>query len=262
MTSSDTTGAGIRGAAPAETFLHPFTKLASVQPGERVLDIAPGRGEATLEAAARSGETGEVLVVEADPGSPAAVSTRARVLGLGRVRSAALDPARLDLPDSYWDVVLCHFGLTDLPDPEQALDEAKRVLRPVGRLAISLLGERERCPLVTIFLDALGAHVPAAQGEAHRLFRYSAPGRLANLLADHGFEDAVPERLTEWTPFRDVDDYWETVTTTTSFGRLAAGLSPEVVAACKTDIERRTRFYKRGGGLELKVEAIILAAVK
>ena len=158
--------------------------------------------------------------------------------------------------------MLCYFGIPELPDPEATLKEVSRVLRPVARLAASALGERERCPLVTVFLDVLSAHIPAAQGEANRLFRFSTPGRLANLLAEQGFEDAVPDRLTEWVPFRGVDDYWQTMVTTAGYGRLANQLSPDAVAACKTEIERRTRFYRRGGGMELKVEAIILAAVK
>ncbi len=262
MTSFNRTGTESRAASLAETFLRPFMKLASVQPGERVIDFTPGGGEATLEAASRSGEAGEVLVLERESAASDGVAARARVLGLGNARSSTMDPARLELPDAYWDVVLCHFGLTDLVDPEAAFDEAKRVLRPVGRVVVSCLGDRERCPLVTIFLDAVAVHFPAAKGEAQRLFRFSAPGKLAMMLAAHGFEDAVPERLTEWMPFRDVDDYWETMATTSSFGHYASDLSEDAVASCKAEIERKTRFYKRGTGLELKVEVIILAAVK
>ena len=50
--------------------------------------------------------------------------------------------------------------------------------------------------------------------------------------------------------------------TTAGYGRLANQLSPDTVAAWQSEIEHRTRFYRRGGGMELKVEAIILAAVK
>lgn len=261
MTSPDAGAPAAGSPSLAETFLRPFMKLAAVQPGERVLALAAGSGEAAIEAVLRSGESGEVLVVDTDPRVPAAVAGRARALGLPPPRTALMDPARLDLPDGYWDVVICHFGLAEFEDPEQVVAEAQRVLRPVGRFAVSALGERERCPLVTIFLDTLGRHMPGAQAEAHRLFRYSWPGRLSHLLAERGFADAVPERLTEWVPFRDVDDYWQTLAAT-RWGRLADRLSPDAVADARTEIERRTRFYRRRDGIELKVEAVILAAVK
>lgn len=265
MTSSDTAPASDSprgGASLAETFLRPFMKLAAVQPGERVLDLASASADAAVEAAARAGATGEVLVAGPDPAVSEAATARTLAAGLTLPRTAAMDPARLELPGVYWDVVICHFGLPDVEDPERMLKEVQRVLRPVGRFAVSVLGERERCPLVTILLDVLGEHVPAARGVAQRLFRYSPTGLLARLLAEQGFEDAVPDRSTEWAPFRDVDDYWETVTTTTRFGALAAALSPEQVQRCKAEITKRTRFYRRGGGIELKVEAVMLVAVK
>lgn len=257
MTSSD----AVRPATLADIFLPQFMKLASVQPGERVLDVASA-GETAIEAARRTGKTGEVLVVDPSREAIETLAARALATGVPAPRTAQMDPAHLELEDSYWDVVTCHLALTDLTDPEALLAEAKRVLRPVGRIAVSVLGGRDRCPLVTVFLDAVSAHLPVINAEAQRIFRYSEPGRLAQLLAQIGYEDAVPERITEWVPFADVDDYWQTITTTTSFGRLARSLSPDAVAASKSAIQHRSRFYRRGNGLEFKVEAVALAAVK
>lgn len=262
MTTPDVSAGTAAGESLATIFLRPFLKLASVQPGERVLDLICGSGEATIEAAARSGPTGEVLALDTRQEALDAVIARARAMGVEPPGASLMDPAKLDQPSAYWDIILCHFGLADLSDAEATLKEAARVLRPVGRLAISAPGERARCPLITIFLDVVGKHLPALQAADRALFRYSEPGRLARLLAEMGFEDAVPERITEWAPFRDIDDYWHTLTTTTRFAAPAAALHAETIAECKTEIERRTRFYRRGAGLELKVEAIILAAVR
>jgi SAM-dependent methyltransferase len=263
VTSPDAAGtASTGGPSLAQTFLRPFMKLAAVQPGERVLIFSPGTGEAAIEAALRSGNEGEALAVDLNQATLDSVAAQAQAAGARALRTARLDPEGLDLPTSYWDVVICHFGLTDLADPELALREAGRVLRPVGRLALSIPGERERCPLITLFLDAVAAHVPAAKGEALQLFRYSGTGRLAVMLAEQGFGDVVPDRSVEWVPFQDVDEYWSTMISVERFGRLARTLSDEAVAQCKDEITRRTRFYRRPTGIELKVEAVILAAVK
>jgi SAM-dependent methyltransferase len=262
MSSSDTP-AGVTPSYPSlsEVFLRPFMKLAAVQTGERVLDVASAGPAAALEAAARAGDTGELVVVRDNDDSYLAAEHDIRVSGQSAVHVTQMDPADLRLGDGYWDVALCHLGLTALADPEQALREMTRVLRPVGRVAVSVLGERGRSPLVTMFVDVVSRHLPAVTSEAWALFRYGEPGKLANLLAAVGFQDAVPDRLTEWVPFRSVDDYWE-FSISDGYGAIARQLSPDVTAACKAEIEHKIRFYRRGDHFELKVEAILLAAVR
>ncbi len=248
------------GLSLAAVLLEPFMKLAAVQPGERVLDIACGTGEQTIAAALRTGPQGEVLALSRDPHLLSDLADRARLAGVHWLRTAVMDAGHLDLPDSYWDVALCHLTLPELDDPQATLREVVRVLRPVGRLAISTYGERS--PLLTIFLDAIGTILPEAATVARSLFHYAETGHLSRLLAEQGFEDAVPERVSEWVPFTDVEQYWRALSASRPFAPLAARLTPEQARHCRAELERRSRFYRRGSGLELKVEAVMLAAVK
>jgi ubiquinone/menaquinone biosynthesis C-methylase UbiE len=245
-----------------DLFLPTFAKLISVQPGERVLDLCARDGAAALEAARRSGADGEQLVLDSDPARLAAVLAAAGAEGHTALRGEQRDAHTLPGPERYWDVVICHLAFPQLPEPEAALKETLRLLRPVGRLGVSTWGQRDRCPLITIFLDAIAPFSPAAPETDRRIFRYSDAGKLAATLADAGFEDATPERLTEWPSFRDVDDYWTTMTSDSRFAPLVADLDPEQVAAAKATIESKTRFYRRREGLEIKVEGVVLAAVK
>ena len=245
-----------------DLFLASFTKLTSVQPGERVFDICARDGSAVLQAARRAGENGEVLALDRDLAALQDLARRARAEGITSLRTEAGDGRRFPSTDSYWDVVLCHMAFPQLPDPEAALKETLRVIRPVGRLGISTWGQKDRCPLLTIFLEAIAPFVPRAAEASRQLFRYSEAGALATTLADAGFEDATPERLTEWPTFRDVDDYWTTLATDLRLAELVAPMDADQVAAAKATIEAKTRFYRRRDGLEIKVEGIVLAAVK
>jgi ubiquinone/menaquinone biosynthesis C-methylase UbiE len=243
-------------------FLPTLAKLASVQPGERVLALAVGGDDAMIAAARRSGESGEQLALDTDPARAEALAARAREDGITTLRGETYDGGPLPGPDSYWDVAICHLSLPHFPNPELTLKETARVLRPVGRLAVSVFGQRDRCPLLTIFLDAVAPFNPATKALERAIFRYSEAGKLANTLADAGFEDAVPERLTEWPAFPDVDAYWAALTADSRLAGLAATLDAEQRAAAKATIEAKTRFYRRRDGLELKVEGVVFAAVK
>jgi SAM-dependent methyltransferase len=262
MTASRTSEAVNRYPTLAAAFLPPFTKVAAVQPGERVLDVAPVGGEAAVESALRARRSGQVLSVGTSPESLQAVERAARDADLTVVLTASMDPEHLDLGNAYWDLVTCHFGLPDIADPEQALAEMRRVLRPAGRLALSVLSERDRCPAAAIFLDVVGGHVPAARAAADALFRIAESGRLSTMVAGGGFEHAMPDRSVVRIPFRDANDYWDYVTSRMRFGRVAADLAPDAVDDCKAEITRRARLFARRDGIELALEAIVLGAVK
>jgi phosphatidylethanolamine/phosphatidyl-N-methylethanolamine N-methyltransferase len=50
---------------------------------------------------------------------------------------SVMDACRLGLPDEAFDAVTAQFVITLVPNPEQALDEMDRVLRPGGEIVIS-----------------------------------------------------------------------------------------------------------------------------
>ncbi len=62
-----------------------------------------------------------------------------------------MDAESLDLPDGFFDVLLCALGLMYLPDPLQAVREMRRVLRPGGRVVLAVWGGRSRCGWASLF---------------------------------------------------------------------------------------------------------------
>jgi ubiquinone/menaquinone biosynthesis C-methylase UbiE len=85
-----------------------------------------------------------------------AVEFSPAMLELGRARAAELgiemdlrlgDAQALDFPDGSFDTVISTFSLCSIPDDRKAVAEAKRVLRPEGRL---ILFEHVRSPSLPV----------------------------------------------------------------------------------------------------------------
>ena len=107
---------------------------AANRAGGTVLEVGVGTG---LSLPAYKGAT---RVVGIDISEPMLAKARARVrrLGLGNVdRLVVMDAERLDFADASFDVVVAQYVVTAVSDPEAALDEFARVLRPGGIIILT-----------------------------------------------------------------------------------------------------------------------------
>lgn len=121
---------GGRTAEEAAAFL-----LNHLKPGMRLLDLGCGPGSITI-GLARYVAPAEVVGVDQAGEALEAARRLASDESVGNVRFEQADVYELPFEDARFDVVYGHQILQHLADPVTALQEAKRVLRPGGYLAV------------------------------------------------------------------------------------------------------------------------------
>jgi ubiquinone/menaquinone biosynthesis C-methylase UbiE len=185
-------GLWARQLRPAHDLLLRRAELAA---GERVIDIACGTGLDTLAAASAvagdGGSGGRVTATDLSPRMVVETGARAVAARLTNVDPVACGAEQLDT-DGPFDVALCSLGLMYVPDPLTALTEMHRVVRPGGRVAVSVWGERRNCG----WADLFGIVDERVDSDVCPLFfALGAPRALVALLERAGFVDAGHDRL-------------------------------------------------------------------
>jgi SAM-dependent methyltransferase len=104
-----------------------------LRPGQRLLDVGCGLGDAALALAVDLGDDGEVVGI--DSSSAMVAAANARSTGM-RARFAVGDACSLVEPDDSFDAVRSERTLQWLADPIAAVQEMVRVVRPGGRVSL------------------------------------------------------------------------------------------------------------------------------
>lgn len=234
-------------------------RLASLTPGERVLDVACGTGLVARLAAQQAGDTGTVAGLDVNPGMLAVARSVTPASAPIEWHEASADA--MPLPDTSFDVVLCQMGLQFMPDKAAALREMRRVLVRGGRLLLNAPGPTPR--LFTIMGEALARHIGAeAAGFVNHVFSLHDTIEVQNLLSEAGFRDVSVRSDTKTLRLPAPEEFlWQYAHSTPLAGAVAQ-VDDERLDSLERDVVGEWQELVEDGVLTLQVRVVVATARK
>jgi SAM-dependent methyltransferase len=170
---------------PAANVLVEWSRLKR---GETVLDVGTSTGAAARLAAKSVGASGRVIGVDRN----AAMIEAAKSLpasGGAAIEWVEKSIYELPLIDKSVDAAICAQTLQFLKYRLLALSEIRRVLKPEGRIALSLWRPMQENPYFHALVEAIAKHIDAGTAEGlNAAFSLSGGDEVTALLKDAGYQ--------------------------------------------------------------------------
>lgn len=239
-------------------------EMAGVRRGARVLDVAAGAGDQTLDIAERVGSEGFVLAVDLSPAILALANANARKAGYRNVATRVADGEHLQLDEATFDAAVCRLGLMFLPDPVQGLREMRRALKPGGGICTMVFSKPDVNPCITTLMSTAFKHAglpPRDPFTPGGLLSLGKPGLLDEMFSSAGFRDVATTKIDAPFKLPSAGAYLDFVRASASpIQQILGKLDEAGKSAAWGEMEERLKAFESASGWEGPNELLLTAA--
>ena len=198
-------------------------RVADLRGGQKVLDVAGGSGQPSITAARLVKPGGSIVSTDLSEEMLRVARRKANMADIDNIEFKTMDAEKLEFEDSSFDGVICRWGLMFCPEPEKAVREAYRVLKPNRPFATTTWSTAAQNPYfeVTTRLASQALGEPMPGPDAPTPLRLNDTGRLKSMLQDAGFRSIEIETRPLTLEFNSLDDFWRITTEFTPMLRKA-----------------------------------------
>lgn len=235
-----------------------FIRHISLQPSDRVLDVACGTGIVARIVAEQEGFAGQITGIDLDPDMLAVARTKMPSSGIV-IDWKEGDAQNLPFNSDSFDLVLCQQGLQYFPDKGAALKSMHRVLVSHGRVAILVaasINPKDQ-PRKWAEMEALRKHVSneAADKKRHPGYFQGSTDQLKEIVAAAGFQDVGVQALMGFTGSKGT---LEQLVNEEQYPEL----EPEIRNKVVKDIREALRPFDKGSETRLPLGSYIATGYK
>ena len=196
-----------KGLSQDDTLNQILISEAGIKPGQKILDIASGSGNPAVSAAVLMNGEGTITLTDLSEGMLKNARDRANTLNIKNMRYCTADMNRLPFPNDEFDLASCRFGIMFPENKIKAALEAKRVLKPGGKIVYMVWDEYDKNPPFFVPRRAVANFFSEDEPPIPPRHSMSQPGTLQLLLEDSGFERILEKEVGYDNKIYDLDAY-------------------------------------------------------
>lgn len=238
-------------------------EMAGITSGSRVLDVAAGAGDQSIDIAERVGPAGSVLATDLSPDILRFAEQRAKEAGYANIGTLAANAENLPFSAEF-DAAVSRLGLMLFPDPSQGMRSIAQAVKPGGGVCVMVFGSPAANPCLPILMATASRHAglpPRDPFQAGGLLSLGKAELIDNIFAQAGLRNVATTKLSAPLRLPSVKTYIGFVKSAAGpIVQMLQGLDPARREDAWYDIEHQLERFTISNGWEAPHELLLTAA--
>lgn len=229
-----------------------LVQLSGVKEGEKVLDVASGKGASLFLAAEKVGKNGKVIGIDIARGMVNETNLEIQRRTVKNAEAMVMDAENLSFTNETFDHILCGFAVFFFPDYKTAFNEFKRVLKNGGRFSFTTFS-RKRDEKFSWLDDLFKKYLSQFKDELDEYQEGDSPEfhteeGLYKILKETGFKNTQVISEEKVFLYKDEQEWWDKLWT---HGALAAleKIPLDNMEDFKSEVFEKLREIKEAEGI-------------